>query len=196
MILFFDVESSGLFREGLPVYDPTQPHLVEIGARLLDSKYQTKGFIETMIQPTGWSVEPEALVVHGISEADCARYGIDIRAALSVFQQMCLKARFIVAHNLEFDRKVIAAQLAKIGSDGLWWQRQAPKFKCTMEESKEVCRLPGQYGDFKFPSLAEAFCHFNPGVPFETTHRAGADIAACISIYRALEGLHVENRTS
>lgn len=185
-ILCYDIESTGLLREDLPTESPDQPSICQIGAHLLDSNYQPLAILETLIKPEGVSIEPEALAVHGIEEVQCIRYGIDIRVALAMFQQLCLRAQVIVAYHQNFDRKMIAAALAKIGSDGLWWQKQAPKLRCSMEMSTEVCKIPGEYG-YKFPSLQEAFRHFHPGVEFETTHRAGADIAACIAIYRKLK---------
>lgn len=187
MILFIDVESSGLLRADLQADDPSQPSICQIGAHLLDTEYRPLAILETLIKPEGgWTVEPEAFAVHGIEEVSCIRYGVDIRVALAMLQQMALKAQTIVAHNLEFDRKIIAAQLAKIGSDGHWWQRQARKFQCSMELATPICRIPGEYG-FKFPSLEEAFCHFHPGIDFHTTHRAGEDIAACVAIWRAIQ---------
>lgn len=186
MLLFFDVESSGLIRDDLPAESESQPHVVQLGAHLLDFEYRPMAILETLVKPESWTVEPEAFAVHKISEADCVRYGLDIRAVLATFQQMCMKARVIVAHHANFDRKMIAAQLAKIGSDGHWWTRQSGKIYCSMEHAVEHCRIPGEFG-LKFPSLAEAFCHFNPGVAFETTHRAGPDIGATISVYRAIQ---------
>lgn len=185
MELFIDTETSGLLRDDLPASDPSQPHIIQLGAHLVALDGRTVAILETLIKPNGWSVEPEAFAVHKIPEADCVRYGVDVRSALAMLQQMCMKARTIIGHHVEFDRKVIAAQLAKVESDGLWWQRQAQKFFCTMEHSLPHCQIPGEFG-LKFPSLQEAFCHFNPGVPFVTTHRAGEDIQACAAIYRAI----------
>lgn len=185
-LLIVDLESTGLVRDGLQADAPEHPSICQIGAHLLDASYQPLAILEALIKPEGVSVEPEAQAVHGIPETDCIRYGIDVRVALALFQQLCLRARVIVAFNMEFDRRVIAAQLAKIGSDGLWWQRQAPKFRCAMELATPHCKIPGEFG-LKFPTLEEAYRHFHPGVEFHTTHRAGADIAACAEIYRKIQ---------
>jgi DNA polymerase-3 subunit epsilon len=185
MILCIDSETSGLIRDDLPADDPSQPHICQIGAHLFDPEFRPINIFEVLIKPESWTVEPEAYAVHGIEEIQCVRFGIDIRVALAMLQQLAAKARVIVAHHMNFDRKVVAAQLAKVGSDGQWWQRQASKFRCTMELSTDHCRIPGEFG-LKFPSLEEAFCHFHPGVEFHTTHRAGEDIRACAAIYKAL----------
>lgn len=186
MILVIDAETSGLLRDDLPAESPEQPHLVQIGAHLFDPTYEPLCILETLIRPNGWSIEPEAYAVHGIDEARCSRFGIDVRVALAALQQMSVRARVIVAHHMNFDRKIIAAQLARIGSDGSWWQRQSAKFRCTMEMSVEHCRIPGEFG-LKYPSLAEAYRHFHPGLEYVPTHRVGDDIRACAAIYRKLQ---------
>lgn len=186
MRLFYDTETSGLWREDLPYDHPSQPNLVQLGLQLFDAKWQRTGIFVGMIKPDGWSIEPDAERHHGISEARCSRHGVPLVAALTVLQGMCSNARQIIAHHNEFDRRVIRRELARLGSDGLWWQRHAPNFFCTMEASTPVCQLPGQYG-FKFPSLEEAHHFFYPEHSYRTAHDAEADTDATVRIAQALE---------
>lgn len=186
MILFFDCETSGLLRDDVPAEDPSQPHLVQLGLRLCQPDGRTAGVFVALIKPDGWAVESEALAVHGIDEARAIRGGIDVRAALVALQAFTVKATTLVAHHAEFDRKVIAAQLAKLNADGAWWKRCGPRFFCTMERSAGICKLPGEYG-WKFPSLEEAHRHFFPSDNYRTKHDADDDVAACAAIYWALQ---------
>lgn len=186
MRVIYDTETSGLWHDDLPFDHPSQPHLVQLGAKLFDAKWQRTGAFVVLIKPEGWSIEPEAESHHGISEARCARHGVPIVAALAMLQSLTANARQIIAHHNEFDRKVIKAALHRLGSDGLWWQKKAPAFACTMELSTPVCQLPGEFG-FKFPSLEEAHRFFYPELDYSTEHDADSDTDACLRVAQALE---------
>lgn len=188
MRIGLDFETSGLFKDGLPFDDPSQPRIAQIGVKLFDANWNCTGRLVSLIKPDGWSMEPDAEASHGISEARCARHGIPIIAGLSVLQAMAANARTIIAHNMEFERKMVRSELARLGSDGLWWQRKAPSMFCTMEASTPVCQIEGPYG-FKFPSLEEAHRHLIPEMPYSTKHDAEDDLDAAVRIYRALDDL-------
>lgn len=187
MRLFFDTETSGLYKETVPFDDPGQPALCQLGVQVFDMRWRRVGSLFTLIRPDGWSIEPDAEKHHGISEARCSRYGIPLVAALLAFKSMVENCRALVAHNAEFDRKVIRAALSRSRADDLWWQRRAPAFFCTMETMTPVCQLPGDYG-FKYPSLEEAhrFCY--PAEDYATLHDAEADTDACVRIFKWMEG--------
>lgn len=185
MRLFYDTETSGLQKPGLALDDPSQPRIAQLGLRLFDAAWKCTGHFTALIKPDGWSMEPEAEAVHGISEARCARHGISIVAALSILQGFSGNARIIVAHNNEFDRNLVTGELHRLRSDGLWWKKKAPAFFCTMEASTNVCQLPGEFG-FKYPSLEEAHRHFYPEMSYTTKHDAESDIEATVRIYKAL----------
>lgn len=185
MRLFYDTETTGLWREDLPFDDPSQPRLCQIGLQLYDANWTRTGILTALIKPEGWSIEPEAEKHHGISVARCARHGVPLVAALAVLQAFAASSRQIIAHNNEFDRKVVKAELARLASDGLWWARKAPSFVCTMELSTPVCQLPGEYG-FKYPSLEEAHRYLYPGEEFSTRHEAESDVEAVVRVFRGL----------
>src|SRR4028119_1323425 len=125
MRLVWDSETSGLLRDDLPASDPSQPHLVQLGAQLFDAQWRRAGILTCLIKPDGWSIEPEAEAVHGISEARCHRYGVDLPVALAMFAQLVGKASVLIAHHANFDRKVIDIQLHRLGASGDWWKRKA-----------------------------------------------------------------------
>lgn len=45
-----------------------------------------------------------------------------------------------------------------------------------------ICKLPGQYGDWKWPKLTEAYQHAF-GKTFDGAHDALADVRACKDVY-------------
>lgn len=184
MLLVFDTETSGLWRDDLDVQDPSQPHLVQLGAQLFDLDYRRRGHMNVLIKPEGWEIEQEAASVHGISTATCHRYGVPLVAALSTFQGLVACASRIIAHHALFDRRVVAAAIFRAHGTGVWWQRCGTKMFCTMETATPVLKIQGEFGD-KFPSLEEAVAMLAPGTP-KPTHDADTDISATVAVYRAL----------
>lgn len=187
MLLAYDVESSGLLKPGLDSLDPSQPALVQLGAQLFDRNWVKRAHLTVLIKPDGWGLEAGAESVHGISTQTCARYGIALAEALIPFRGLVEAASRIIAHNMNFDRHVIASAIHRAGGQGLWWAKAAPKLLCTMETSTEVCALPGQFGSYKFPSLEEAVAALVPDAAnYPVRHDADSDIAATVAVYRAL----------
>lgn len=192
--LIFDTETSGLWKDSIPALDPSQPHLVQLGARLYDRKWNKQAHLTTLIRPDGWEIEAGAEKVHGISTYDCNRYGVRLAEALIMFRGMVTPATRIVGHCVQFDRKVITVAAHRAGGEGLWWSRISHKFLCTMEASTEVCGIPAEFGGFKWPSLEEAVACLCPEQQLQPKHDVDSDIDATVAIYRELlaRGIVVE----
>lgn len=184
MMLFVDTETSHLWADSLDQFDPAQPHMVQLGAQLLDLQWRRRAHLNVLIKPSGWEIASEAEEVHGISTQTCHRYGIELVAALAPLQGMVNCASRIIGHHIQFDRKIIAAAIHRAGGNGVWWQRAGGKMFCTMEKSTDVIQLPSEFG-FKFPTLEEAATRLAPDAP-KPGHDADSDIAATIAVYRAL----------
>lgn len=189
MILFFDTETSGLVKQDLDPLDPGQPHMVQLGAQLFDDQWVKRAHLSVLIKPNDWEIEPGAEAVHGISTTDCHRCGIPLAAAIVPFMELVGAARRVVAHNIQFDRRIIAVSTHRAGGSGLWWSRAAPKFYCTMENGAEPVGKPAEFGGFKYPSLEEAVAILCPGVASHAKHDVDSDIADTVAVYRALDAL-------
>lgn len=187
--LVFDTETSGLWRDDLPLEDDAQPHLLQLSAALVDDDWNIRGEITSLVRPTGWSIEPEASEVHGITEMDATRFGIPDWLLLGAFRSMVDQARVVVAQNLEWERKLILSAVLRTGNAPDFWTRIPPERRfCTMEQSAPVLGLEGKIpGVPKFPTLAEAKHFFYPEIePREGHHSAKADRDDCLMIYRAM----------
>lgn len=183
MITVFDCETTGLLRAGMPAEE--QPHLLQLSCALYDGQKRRRGRLTTIMRPDGWSIEPQAELVHGIAERTAHRAGIPPVPALAVLRFFAENSTKIVAHNFEYDWSIIDAALKRAGSAGEWWRDARQKRFCTQEVSTPILNLPGEFGQ-KFPSLEEAHRFFFPESPYESRHDAEEDADATARVYFAI----------
>ena len=100
---------------------------------------------------------------------------------------MCLgKVSQLVGHNIDFDEKILGAELLRAGHPNCVETKQR---LCTMRSATDYCRLPGPYG-YKWPKLEELHRKlFNQ--PLDGAHRALVDVRACAKCYFELWRLKV-----
>lgn len=184
--LVFDTETTGKAEFKSPYTDNRQPHIVQIGAQLLDAQFKVRHEINFVIKPDGWTVPDEAAAIHGITHADAVACGIPLVDAMRAFSALARSADTLVAHNLSFDSLVICAAMHRLGFVGDRWIKASHVEFCTMKATTPLCKLPGNYGDFKWPRLEEAYryCFAKEMVG---AHDAMADVRACAEIFTWLQ---------
>ncbi|MCP5042732.1 MAG: 3'-5' exonuclease [bacterium] len=182
--LIFDTETTGMVQWKEPPDHPAQPDLVQLAMLLVDrDDWSIKSRVSLIVQlAEGVTIEPEAEATHGISAADCERFGVAPVVAVSLFNQLCMQADAIVAHNISFDQSVMLTALHRLGNKPNRMEDKA--LVCTKEATTEILKLPGKYG-YKWPTLAEAYRHYT-GLEIENAHDALEDTLACLEVYRAL----------
>lgn len=193
--LFFDVETTGLPpRKANPEifeqYDGCR--VVSIAWVLRDDKtvYSQRYSV------TDPGIPDETIgaeFVHGISREVMDKYGNKIRDVLVDFVGDMKKSDKIVAHNLEFDKSVLSAELYRMGlSEDA---RQLMNFKnlCTMKSTTNLVRIKNSYGSFKWPKLEELY-KFLFGHVFENAHHAMCDVDALVECYYRLVRNHSANK--
>ena len=168
------------------------PDLVEIGAVLMEHDRE-RACLSLVVMPDGWVIPAEATAVHGISDADARAVGVPLVIAVAAVTNLWACAAVRVAHNLEFDEKVIRRAIARLGREStVSW----PPAECTKELAAPVLNLPptermiaaGYGGKPKAPSLRECYQHFF-GQDVPGAHGALADARACARVYlKLLEG--------
>lgn len=186
MKLFFDTETTGIADMRSRPDAPHQPHIVQLGAILCDSERRVVAEMNLIIRPTTWTVPVEASNIHGITTERAEKYGVSLLPTLRLFIGLCERAELIVAHNFDFDDLMIQAELHRLDMASEVEHHKARLGYCTMRASTSVLKLPGKYGNFKWPNLQEAHTHFL-GRPFEGAHDAMADVRACRDVYYAMQ---------
>jgi DNA polymerase-3 subunit epsilon len=103
--IIFDTETTGL--------DSRADRVIEIGGVELVNRFPTGRTFHAYINPQGREVNPEALAVHGISNADLADKPA-FEAIAAEFLEFIDGAR-LIAHNAHFDLGFINAEFARCG---------------------------------------------------------------------------------
>ncbi|MBW2273140.1 MAG: 3'-5' exonuclease [Deltaproteobacteria bacterium] len=183
--LIFDTETTDMVKWKLPPEHASQPHLVQLAMLLVETGgWEVKARHAMLVRlDADVAIEAGAREAHGISEEDCRNFGVAPVVACSLFNQLCLQADAIVAHNMSFDRSIMLTALHRLG--GKPDRMEGKRLICTKEATTEVLRLPGKYGKYKWPTLAEAYRHYT-GLEIEGAHDALVDAEACLAVFRAL----------
>lgn len=181
-VLVFDTETTGLWKFKLPPDNPTQPEAVQIAAKLVnDVDGRILGQINFIIK-AGSECEPQAAAIHGITNELVEQAGVARRVAIASFHNLLKAAEKTVAHNWDFDSKIIRRSYFLENSSSEIFDKM-PGF-CTMKSSTELCKLPGKFaGKYKWPSLQEAYKLLVDPAGFDGAHDAMVDVDACLQVY-------------
>jgi DNA polymerase-3 subunit epsilon len=100
MLLAFDTETTGLVDFRMPSDHPSQPHLVQLAAVLIDEEtWQERASLSVIIEPEGWQIPEAASAVHGIDTETAKRCGVPLSAAIWPFICLRSQARLTVSHD-------------------------------------------------------------------------------------------------
>lgn len=173
MYLFFDTETTGI-----PAGADTV-HMVQLAWELWDDVGEKRAAADFIIRPEGFQIPDAVAKIHGITQARAMTEGWPLENVLSIFAAaVYLPVRF-VGHNINFDKKIILKEYARLG-----WTNEADAFGpkeslCTMTTDSIVqfCGIRKVDGSLKWPKLNELYPKlFNRN--FADAHNAKADIAA------------------
>ena len=189
--LFFDTETTGLPRDNkAPSSDINNwPRLVQLSWIITDEKGVRLKAANRIIKPSGFIIPESSEKLHGIGTEMAMKIGRDINGVLSEFADDLKRALFVVGHNVNFDKKVIGAELIRIGKmDEIYYKRDVD----TMKISCQYCKIPNGKNHYKYPSLQELH-KILFGVPFNDEHDASSDVAATEKCFWELIRLGVFN---
>jgi DNA polymerase-3 subunit epsilon len=180
MILFFDTETTGVPRNHkAPASDlENWPRLVQLAWILTDEDGLPIEAVETIVRPDGFTIPSDATAVHGITTKTAREKGLDLIDVLKHFQGSLLKAEKVIAHNLQFDEKIVGAEFLRCQLPNPI--ASMPRAS-TMLASTQLCQMPGRYGH-KWPSLEELYRHLF-GKVMEEAHNALVDANSCARCY-------------
>jgi DNA polymerase-3 subunit epsilon len=178
MYLFIDTETTGV---------TPGDRIVSIRCMFFDSKGRETSSMYTLVKPEGFSIPAEATAIHGITTAKALRDGYSLVSVLdSITAEIArLSPNNLIGHNVSFDLGMVIREYSCARKPESLSQMDT---FCTMKETTQICRLPGKYGDYKWPKLDELHRHlFGEGL--KDAHDARADVEACARCFFELQRL-------
>jgi len=178
--LVVDCETDGLPRRwdaSLADLD-NWPRIVQVAWALYDDDQTEMVAAAYLVRPDGFRIPPDAVRIHGITTERATAEGRSLADVLAELAAVSDQADVVVAHNIGFDGRVIAAEFMRLG---LVPPFMPDEMVCTMMESAAYCELPGPHGN-KWPKLAELH-EVLFGSAFDGPHDARNDVAACARCY-------------
>lgn len=175
--LFFDTETTGLpINYNAPSSDTNNwPRLVQLAWILTDQNGKRINKCNYIIKPDGFMIPFAASDVHGITTQRAQKEGVLSATALATFLMDFNKASYIVGHNIAFDKKIVGAELIRLGMKDTM---DSKKCFCTMQSSIDLCKIPSYNGlGYKYPKLQELHKKLF-GSEFDGAHNAMSDIEA------------------
>lgn len=98
--------------------------------------------------------------------------------ALQEFAESISKSEIIIAHNMDFDEKIIGAEFLRTGIKTVLFNKQ--RF-CTMKTTTRLCQINGPYG-YKWPKLSELYYYLFKN-KITDAHDAAVDVKACAECF-------------
>ena len=188
MILFFDTETTGLpLSWKAPVTDVDNwPRLVQIAWIVYNENGKKISNEDFIIKPVKYKIPHEATKVQGITTKIALKQGSDLSEVLNSLNRIIDKANILVAHNMNFDLKIIGAEMVRKNIQTKLFNKRTI---CTMKDSTNYCKIPGNYG-YKWPKLSELHIKLF-GEDFQEAHNASVDIHATAKCFWKLKEMKI-----
>lgn len=185
LIAPLDTETTGILRGDYT--SASAPHLASITLLVYDTEAQrVQASFNSMIQPDGWEMPPEAAAINGLDTETLDQFGIPLEVALTTVSHLLEPVDLIVAHNAPFDVNMLASGFYRTDMlDALEGILNKEAY-CTMRETKQLVQAKNARGHLKFPKLTEAYEFFFER-QLDNAHSANADAVACLEIYLAYQ---------
>lgn len=188
LVLCFDTETSGLFKKN------ESPYILQMSWCIYDTLGQAiiKMSDTYICVPDTVVITDEITAINGATRAKC-NAGVSIVVALKQFYEDFQHCGLIVAHNIEFDKRMVMTEWARhrdemdcqfdVMFSPTWLITNNIKMKCTQSIGTNLCRLtlPNRSG-YKYPKLVELYQFLFHETP-ENLHNSMVDILVCLRCF-------------
>jgi DNA polymerase III epsilon subunit-like protein len=211
-VLVLDVETTGLLPrlkkgEKDNVSSNNLPYITQLSFILYDSKTRNmiKSYNSYVRPPPHVEIDAKVTELTGITREmlDDETIGRDIVTVLADLYEAYCECDIVVAHNLEFDSRMIAIETERNYArldyeiapytqwmfDELYCKLTYVKLQCTMQMGTKMCNIKAtnSYGTYtKFPTLLELYIHLFDKTP-ENLHNSMMDVLVCLRCYLKIQ---------
>lgn len=183
-ITVFDTETTGIFPRGdkSPLL-ANCPYIVQFSSIVYDTNtHSIVDSINDIIRlPESITIPESAIAVHKITNESMRKVGTPLELTLTAFNKQLEETNVLLAHNLEFDAKIVECEFERCNEKSVMPNIPASKRYCTMKEGTNLCKIKTQYG-YKWPKLEELHYHLF-GTKLKNLHDAYHDIVICLRCY-------------
>uniref|UniRef100_A0A6C0E3Q1 Exonuclease domain-containing protein n=1 Tax=viral metagenome TaxID=1070528 RepID=A0A6C0E3Q1_9ZZZZ len=159
---------------------------IEEGASKITHMYKSReDAIRKGVDPDS---TPGLFILNKIKK-DTPELFVHIRDAMYELMSDLLQCQYIVSHNVDFDKKMILAELYRVGHLSAFATILANnRFVCTMQKTINMCKITAisKKGNpyYKFPKLSEAYeTLFGYKPTGKALHNALIDVVICLRIF-------------
>ncbi len=172
MFLFLDTETTGLPKKWSD--NPKEwPRIIQLAWRLHDTSGKLLFKASSLIKPDGWVVPNEKFWIDaGLTQERNEKEGVAIDLVLNEFIYLRKQYKYLVGHNINFDRKILRGEIMRLGNTDEFTN----EYLCTMMKGTKHCAIPqvGR-GGLKWPTLSELHMKLF-GTEAQEMHDAGNDL--------------------
>ena len=156
MYILFDTETTGVPKDyKAPATDlDNWPRLVQIGWVLYDDDKNLLAEAEFVVKPEGFEIPENVSRIHGVTTEKALSVGDALEDVLEIFKYALDKTDTVIGHNLTFDENVVGAEFLRLNLENPFSKKTSVD---TMKSSIDYCKLPGKYGNYKWPKLSELY---------------------------------------
>lgn len=197
LVYVYDTETTGIPDFKAPSEAVHQPHLVDIAALLFDKEGNFVDCYEAMVAPNGWVIPDEVAAIHGITTEMALNNGVPEEEAIAGFLDIHNQAAQRVAHNRQFDDRIMRIAFMRYRDEAFADQFKAAPGFCTCQSTINIVKLPptekmkrAGFNKYKQPKVSEAL-EFFTGDQLDGAHRAYADAEAAARIYFVMHGVRM-----
>lgn len=184
MYTIIDTETTGLFDFSRPADAEGQPRLASFAMLAADEDCRLICATHVLVRPEDWEMGAEAESINGLSQRLLETHGVPVGQVLVRYAGEVLGGRIVVAHNADYDLKIMRGELRRAGMNDFYSQTRTI---CTMRALTDVLQIPKASGrGYKWPKLAEAVrvcCGREP----LGAHGALHDALDCLELMRWLK---------
>ena len=210
--LIFDVETTGLLprsqKNGVVVPISEYPHILQISFAVYDitEKKIIREYNAYVKVAEDVVIPDEVTKLTGISREMVNEKGRSIVDVLEKFYEMYMFCHGLVAHNMEFDEKMILVELERNRErimkvapycfhtfNNTFEKVHGIERFCTMKKGTDLCnimvpsKLPNGKPRKKWPRLGELYQQLFPGENVEGFHNSMVDVLACLRCFMKMK---------
>ena len=206
--LIFDVETTGLLPRAkkngpvIPISD--YPYILQLSFAIYDSSQKSviQKYDSYVKIPNEVEISSVVQSITGINKEVIQEKGKPIEEVLEKFYEAYVFCHGLVAHNMEFDEKMILVELERNRDtimalapycfhtfNSTFESVHGIQRFCTMKKGTDLCnimvesKMPNGKPRKKWPRLNELYQHLFPGQKVDGFHNSMIDVLACLRCF-------------